>query len=788
MKKRMKWIVILAVSGVLALLGCSEDKITFDGDGPDGYEDVDLVEFEATSSTGGNPTCAVVIAFAPTDAGDIAEWQGSSLTFSKVELATDDGALVASFIRDDFAVDLASPDPIAATFTPQAGIAWRDLTLLREDAKVTLKLVHGGQTAEVSLPFGLLLTFAESETPWESGQTYGYLLVLPMATLLGQMQADTLNYDDLAATMSLYKDDNQNGLLDDGEDPAGDVGTPFVPTDGDSGPDGDVPAACAVVQASFAIPEGQKSPEPLDVVRLSAIAPDDDCGPYQCYWEWGSDGKPNLAQDAILIASTDSFDNPTSIMGKWTGECNPKIYVPIAGTYKIKMKMRNRLLIESGPSDDCPTCSEWSQLDIKVKPSQAIHVELLWDRGDDVDMDLFLVRYRTDGTMGIFSSYSDRIKGESTDYIECNSDADCEGGYCNPVTGRLESNKMVCTRHEADALNDSVFYGNNSPRWGDYEEAVLACTDSSDCSLLFENGDFSCSATCSCNGPDCEVASFDCCDFACSQDLQCLTASNEFLCDEELGTCIENMLDDDPVLDIDDVNGWGPENISLKNPVSGRYRVVARLYADPNESVSNKGPLAPAHAFVQVYLNGERALDKDLTTEFSTHATYWKVADIVWNAESGEDVGAVEPICAGWTQTECGSTADCEAWFGNAYACEQRNWGRFCSICENGNGTPNDCNPTETACTEDSDCAGESVARTCAEIRGSYCMCDGSNPYADFDADPYANPVITAGMSIFDPNSSSAPRSIWCDSPDATQFDGIDILSGGAACSSLYSE
>jgi hypothetical protein len=462
------------------------------------------------------------------------------------------------------------------------------------------------------------------------------------------------------------------------------------------------------------------------------------------------------------------------------------------------MKVKDSAGVPSGPNDDCPGCVEWAQVDIKVKPSQKLHVELIWDRGDNVDLDLRLVRYRTDGTFGIGGGIIDALKPanatmpacstnddcfngafecpegggicinacttddeckavdpgwycdsfnqckeKSLDSIECETDADCGGsGYCNPASVGLQGYKMICTKHSGAALNDTCSDLNKGPRWGEYEEIAMPCNGNADCNGL--GGDaFTCSDSCTCEGTDCEAASFDCCNFTCESSAQCLSVSDQFLCDANSGECVGNNLDNDPTLDIDDVNGWGPENISLKEPESGRYRIVARLYADPSDVVAGPGsqgagPLSPVRAYVQIYLNGELAISKGIAHELIDVMTYWKIADVVWDSEAGiGGDGVVEPICAGWTLTQCNNTEECGSWYGDDFQCSKRQWGKFCSTCINGTGTPEECNPTGTPCSSDADCVSESTARTCAQIEGNYCTCDGTNEFGDFSNDPY---------------------------------------------------
>ena len=81
------------------------------------------------------------------------------------------------------------------------------------------------------------------------------------------------------------------------------------------------------------------------------------------------------------------------------------------------------------------------------------------------------------------------------------------------------------------------------------------------------------------------------------------------------------------------MTGYGPENISLKEPLPGRYRVIARLYNAGSEE--NGDPIIsetnPGTAYVKIYLNGNLVLasgsDFAMTQQFTRANVYWKVAE-----------------------------------------------------------------------------------------------------------------------------------------------------------------
>ena len=88
---------------------------------------------------------------------------------------------------------------------------------------------------------------------------------------------------------------------------------------------------------------------------------------------------------------------------------------------------------------------------------------------------------------------------------------------------------------------------------------------------------------------------------------------------------------DNPRLDIDDVDGFGPENINWDGPFSGTYPIVVHMWCDrpagPDNTYSGN-PSGPALATVRLYVDGVvvRTWTKTLTRR-----DRWHVADLVWN-------------------------------------------------------------------------------------------------------------------------------------------------------------
>ena len=91
--------------------------------------------------------------------------------------------------------------------------------------------------------------------------------------------------------------------------------------------------------------------------------------------------------------------------------------------------------------------------------------------------------------------------------------------------------------------------------------------------------------------------------------------------------------DGDPSLDIDDVNGAGPENINLDQPedtsaLGGTYRVGMDYYRA--ENFLTGGTWGPSEVTVRIYLGGVEAGEWTQVMQATHH--FWEVASIIWTA------------------------------------------------------------------------------------------------------------------------------------------------------------
>ena len=91
---------------------------------------------------------------------------------------------------------------------------------------------------------------------------------------------------------------------------------------------------------------------------------------------------------------------------------------------------------------------------------------------------------------------------------------------------------------------------------------------------------------------------------------------------------------DDPSLDIDDTDGWGPENINLDNPEDGaRYKVGVHYFAHHG--------FGPSYATLRMYLNG--ALAAEYRRQRLTDQQFWYVLDVDWPSGQITRVDSVGP-------------------------------------------------------------------------------------------------------------------------------------------------
>jgi hypothetical protein len=84
---------------------------------------------------------------------------------------------------------------------------------------------------------------------------------------------------------------------------------------------------------------------------------------------------------------------------------------------------------------------------------------------------------------------------------------------------------------------------------------------------------------------------------------------------------------DNPSLDADAIDGWGPETITIDEPWSGVYNVQVHYYGEDGNPTC-RGACAPSVATVNIYLGGVLAASFEQLLD--EQGQVWNVADIQW--------------------------------------------------------------------------------------------------------------------------------------------------------------
>jgi hypothetical protein len=93
--------------------------------------------------------------------------------------------------------------------------------------------------------------------------------------------------------------------------------------------------------------------------------------------------------------------------------------------------------------------------------------------------------------------------------------------------------------------------------------------------------------------------------------------------------------DDNPSLDIDDTNGFGPENINLDQPQVGiDYRVGVHYWSDHGQG--------PARATVRIFIRGELLFEASEVLPSS--GAWWEVAEVQWTTASVVPISRVSDV------------------------------------------------------------------------------------------------------------------------------------------------
>ncbi len=88
--------------------------------------------------------------------------------------------------------------------------------------------------------------------------------------------------------------------------------------------------------------------------------------------------------------------------------------------------------------------------------------------------------------------------------------------------------------------------------------------------------------------------------------------------------------EDDPFLDVDNVEGLGPENINLQRPQPGVYRVVVHYYLDHFDGDEGPTGSTATDATVRIFVRGQLAHEATAALDHTDRT--WDVADVDWPA------------------------------------------------------------------------------------------------------------------------------------------------------------
>ena len=104
---------------------------------------------------------------------------------------------------------------------------------------------------------------------------------------------------------------------------------------------------------------------------------------------------------------------------------------------------------------------------------------------------------------------------------------------------------------------------------------------------------------------------------------------------------------DDPFLDVDDVDGFGPENINISEPIAGTYTFIVHYYADHHDTFSKASDTT-----VEVWSYGT-LLGTFGPTRLNSTNDAWDVFTIDWPAATVTQLGRVWQVPSG-TVRSCG--------------------------------------------------------------------------------------------------------------------------------------
>lgn len=282
-----------------------------------------------------------------------------------------------------------------------------------------------------------------------------------------------------------------------------------------------------------------------------------------------------------------------------------KFFGDIVGDYKVKLIVKDATTLESNPA----FCA------IKGYAAQALHIELRWNT-PLTDLDLHLINQSA-------ISYNPPTS-DGTFTCPC----DCYTGNRNPDWGTPIPYKNICGSSDAVSIEDV-----------DEISTQDAEGDENCCHNPLGN---TCDPECIPNyGVDAVCIAYnDAGESYMTTDPSCYKGGNKCVLTCEADTSDPNYkaaIEDNPTLDIDDVEGFGPENINIINPASGNYKITVYYFSDAG--------IGSSDAWVKLYINGINKPEwtfGPFTLNKSKQA--WDVATIQWPKKGSSDPVVVQAL------------------------------------------------------------------------------------------------------------------------------------------------
>jgi hypothetical protein len=128
-------------------------------------------------------------------------------------------------------------------------------------------------------------------------------------------------------------------------------------------------------------------------------------------------------------------------------------------------------------------------------------------------------------------------------------------------------------------------------------------------------------------------------------DLHLMDASADLFASGDCNYCNPNPQwgepggADNPSLDIDDIDGFGPETITIDAPTEGTFYVAVHYYGEQGFPFCD-GQCAVSEATINIYVGGELA--ESFTTTLDGQGDLWRVAQLDWPSAAISELGQID--------------------------------------------------------------------------------------------------------------------------------------------------